>query len=158
TPRLDRPALERLCGTAPEATAPARAARAVQALGWLAPWWLPPEVLRQAAGHQPAYRRYTHRPPLPSDPGGCWLLFVRPHTLPLLRPAFVLPLCWHRGAEDDPHLPGPLQTLARQVHGQAAGADGERWGLRLALPEGEEPRDLSGLDDGEVGPESGWAT
>ena len=155
--RLDADCLERHCSQAPAQLSPASAARSVRAFGWLAPWWLPQPVLNQAAAHQPAYRRYTHRPQLPSYPGGCWIIFTHPRELPSLRPAFVLPLCWRANAGDDPYLPDPLRTLADLVRGQVFGKEDQAWGLRLAVPASEEARDLSGLDGTAVGVESGWA-
>jgi hypothetical protein len=157
TTRLDGPALGQACGASLASLSAAQAARCVGALGWLAPWLLLPEVLEKAAAHQPAYRRYCDRPRLPAAPGGCWVMFARPADLPLLRPAFVLPVCWRHGRDHDPCLPGPLRTLARFVHDQVVGTAGDRWGLFLAVPEGEEPRDLSGLDGDAVGADSGWA-
>jgi hypothetical protein len=143
--------------SAPEALSTRRAARLVEALGWLAPWWLRPEVLRRAAQLQPAYGEYTRRPGLPVRPGGCWALFARGREVPVLRPAFVLPLAWEAGADDDPHLPGPLRELAATVRRQLPDEGGPAWGLRLARPARERPIDLSGLDDDLLGAGSAWA-
>jgi hypothetical protein len=143
---------------APEALSTRRAARLVEALGWLAPWWLRPEVLRRAAQLQPAYEDYTRRPRLPVRPGGCWALLARGREVPVLRPAFVLPLAWEPGINDDPHLPGPLGELAAAVRRQLPDEGGRAWGLRLARPARERPIDLSGLDDDLLGAGSAWAS
>ena len=156
--RLDADGLENCCQAAPTDISPAQAARAVEALGWLAPWWLEAEVLRRASQYQPAYRRWTSRPPLPSDPGGCWIIFIRRPDCVSLRAAYLLPLRWRKDAEDDPHLPPPLRGEADRVRGQAAAKDGGRWGLWLARPDGEEALDLSALDGAAMGVESGWAS
>ena len=80
--RIDARFLEQCCREASEGLLSAAAARLVEALGWLAPWWLQPAVLERAVDHRPAYRQYTKkRPALPSNPGGCWPIFVRPPSL-----------------------------------------------------------------------------
>jgi hypothetical protein len=128
-------------------------------LGWLAPWWLRPEVVHRAAEHQPAYAAYLERPSLPAVPGGCWALLVQgDRPIGLLKPAFLLPLCWRRGEPDDSHLPAPLCQLAGVVRGHLDGGDGTAWGLHLARPEREEARDLSGLGEGLFGEASAWAS
>ncbi len=154
---IDGRFFEQRCDTAPQTLSPSAAASLVETCGWLAPWMLEPTVVERAAAHRPAYQRYTRRPALPSDPGGCWVIFVRPAAFRALRPAFVLPLRWQANVEDDPHLPSPLRGLADQIRRQLPGEAGERWGLRLARPEGEEARDLSGLDADAMGVSSGWA-
>src|SRR5262245_33834107 len=115
---LDGGTLDRVCDASPGELSGPRAARAVEALGWLAPWWLTPEPLACAAAHRPAYRRYDRRPDRPRDPGACWVVFVRPRELRLLRPAFLLPLHWRFDAGADPCLPGPLRELSERVRGQ----------------------------------------
>jgi hypothetical protein len=157
TIRIDARTLADRCGVPSEPLCPAGAARLVELLGWLSQWWLPCSVLETAATQQPAYRGYTNRPRLPSDPGGCWVIFVCPRALPSLRPAFLLPLCWCPDVKDDPHLPIPMRELAERIRGQVPDKDGKRWGLWLARPEGDEPRDLSGLHGDAMGVSSGWA-
>jgi hypothetical protein len=144
-------------GSAPETLSARRAARLVESLGWLAPWWLRPEVLRQAAQLQPAYEAYTQRPGLPTRPGGCWALFAQQSEVPALRPAFVLPLAWEPGAADDPHLPERLRELATEVRRQLPDEGGTSWVLRLARPGRERPIDLSGLNGALLGAGSAWA-
>ena len=129
------------------------ACAAVNALGWLAPWWLRREVIERAARRQPAYRAYLQPLRLPCDPGGCWAIFVAQAASSLLRPAYLLPLRWQRGA-DDPLLPRPLRQLAEQIRGQFQGAG---WGLTLAKPDREEAVDLSLLQDS-MGTDSAWAS
>jgi hypothetical protein len=157
TKRIDRRLLEQRCDKAPETLSASAAAGLVEAFGWLAPWMLAPTLVGHAATHRPAYRRYTGRPSLPSEPGGCWVLFVRPPSLPALRPAFALPLQWKEGVEHDPHLPAPLRHLADQVRTQLFSKEGDRWRLGLLQPAGEDFLDLSGLDSSAMGVSSGWA-
>lgn len=153
TRRLD---LDRLVGTAARLSGPARDAALVEALGWLAPWWLPRETVERAVPFQPAYRAYLDPLSLPVDPGGCWILLVRRDDLPL-RPAFLLPLRWREGPADDPHLPLPLRDLADRVRTQLADREDRRWGLWLARPASEEPLDLAALDH-QFGASSAWAS
>jgi hypothetical protein len=149
---LDR--LLAVCDGVPE---PARAVEAVEALGWLSPWWLRPEVIDAAWQEQPVYAAYRRHPALPCQPGGCWALLVNPRRLELLRDAFVLPLLWREGDGDDPCLPGPLRDLAGQVR-QQLGEGFAGWGLTLPKPCDEEGIDLSPLDDGAFGASSAWAS
>jgi hypothetical protein len=111
----------------------------------------------RAVEQQPAYRAYGPRPALPTQPGGCWALFVQPRGVPLLRSSLLLPLCWERDAGDDPHLPGALRDLAGLVRRQLPADDGGAWGLRLARPGREEPLDLSALGGSLLEADSAWA-
>ena len=156
--RIDGRFFEQRCDTAPQTLSVSAAASLVETCGWLAPWMLEPAVIEQATSHRPAYQRYLRRPALPADPGGSWIIFVRPAAFPALRPAFVLPFRWQANVEDDPHLPSPLRGLADQIRRQLPGEGDECWGLRLARPEGEEARDLSALDAKAMGESSGWAS
>ena len=137
---------------------PSLAERAVDRLGWLAPWWLRPEVIEQARKRQPAYAAYATRPRLPCEPGGCWVILVNPRKLSLLQEAFLLPLRWEKQTDDDPHLPGPLRELAVLVCQQLDDGASGRWGLWLAVPSREERIDLSPLDAAAFGAKSAWAS
>lgn len=149
--------LDRLLVVCDGVLEPARAEEAVEALGWLSPWWLRPEVIDAACQEQPVYAAYRRHPALPCQPGGCWALLVNPRRLKLLRDAFVLPLIWREGRCDDPCLPGPLRDLAGQVRRQL-GEGFAGWRLSLPLPRDEEAIDLSPLDDGAFGASSAWAS
>ena len=144
-------------GNSPESLTARRAACLVEALGWLAPWWLPRAVLHRAAELQPAYAAYQSLPGLPTRPGGCWALFAQNGEVPALRSAFALPLVWEASVDDDPHLPGPLRERADEVRRQLPDESGTRWGLRLARPARERPIDLSGLGESLLGAGSAWA-
>jgi hypothetical protein len=159
TTRLDWGVVQRIGATPLEELTPRQAAQLVDTLGWLSPLWLRPEVLLRAARRQPAYGLYSARPALPTRPGGCWAVLVQPQPLELLRPAFLLPLCWRPEEPDDPHLPVSLAELAGLVRQQLR-VDGENpgWGLSLARPAVEEGRDLSGLGDNLFGAGSAWAS
>jgi hypothetical protein len=149
---LDR--LLAVCDGEPE---PARAEEAVEALGWLSPWWLRPDVIDAACQEQPVYAAYRRQPSLPYQPGGCWALLVNPRRLKLLRDAFVLPLLWRESDSDDSCLPSSLRDLAGQVRRQLG--DGfTNWRLSLPKPRDEDAIDLSPLDDGAFRASSAWAS
>ena len=149
--------LDRLLAICDGASEAGRAVDAVETLGWLAPWWLRPEVIDAACREQPVYAAYRRPTVLPCQPGGCWALLVNPRRLNLLRDAFVLPLLWRQGGSDDPCLPGPLRDLAGQVRRQL-GEGFAGWRLSLPLPRDEDAIDLSPLDDGAFGASSAWAS
>ena len=131
-------------------------------LGGLARWCLRPEVLHIAVENDAvpeSYREAWQRlPELPATHGSCWVIFATDTQarLPLMRPAFVLPLRWVQGQTHSPQLPAALvQMAARTVasfaeHPRINGFD---WGLQLAL----ELHDtvLAGLP---LECDSGWAS
>jgi len=143
--------LRQCCAGSPEQLSPARAYYLAAKLKNLAPWWLRPKVLQQAALHatelklDDAARQWNRSPQLPTDPGACWIAVINkyPAELALLRPAWALPLRWWQGKHHDPRLPAGLLALADEVRrelerlGEVVG----QWGL---LP--GSPRLLDGLD------------
>jgi hypothetical protein len=158
TPEL----LHQVCGHPLEGLDPGRAFDAACALGDLAAWCLPPRVLDLAAGLDPTFAPLWERLLPPADPGACTVLFVKekppkedqPEKLPLLRPAFLLPLVWRADTEDDRGLPPALVRFAEQVRQDLAGVRavaGRRWGLHRS----GWTCDLGALDGVTV--ESGWA-
>jgi hypothetical protein len=130
-----------------------RACQAIEALGWLAPWWLRSEVVQLATRRQPAYGLWLQRPKLPLEPGGCWIVFRVESRYGVLREAVLLPCRWVKGTRPDPCLPAALQTVAQQVVTQF---QGQGWTLHLARPCGAKAVDLEALL-GNIGIESGWA-
>src|SRR5260370_42471826 len=96
------------CATPLEQVGAGEACSLMRKFGPVARWWLRPEVLQRAADHQPAFRSSTVRPALPNSLGSCWIIFARMKNLPLLRPAFLLPLRWQADTEHDRGLPPPL--------------------------------------------------
>jgi len=127
----------------------------------LARWCLNPKVLRLAAEDDAIpedYRaEWRQTPRLPATHGACWVLFAADSrlALPLLRPAFALPLRWAEGQRHSPRLPAALQSLAADVAASFPGnrrLDGDGWGLQLA----EELGDVD-LSDMPVECHSGWA-
>jgi hypothetical protein len=149
--------LRAVCG--PPVT-PRRACEAYEALGALAKWWLPTNVLSMAREYDSLDPGLSDpRPPdLPVRPGSCWVVFrTNPEVqLPLLRKAVLLPLRWKSGAHSS-RLPPELLSLADHVIEslRAALSPGRRWGLSLA--------DLPGMDEVHLAEglklrcDSGWA-
>lgn len=127
----------------------------------LARWCLNPEVLRRAAENDSIREDYVaewrQTPQLPATHGSCWVIFATDSRvmLPLLRPAFALPLRWAEGQKHSPRLPVALERLATQVAASFTGnsrIDGRVWGLQLA----EELGDLD-LNSAPLECHSGWA-
>jgi hypothetical protein len=116
-PFITAATLSDVCALPLDRLQPRQAFRACRSLGPLARWWLRPEVLKLAHAHDPSYPDWTNpeRPRLPEMPGACSVVFRTTGHLPLLRPAFLLPLCWKPGPDHSPHLPSDLITLAEQV-------------------------------------------
>jgi len=112
--------LRQRCAGSPEQLPPARAYDLAAKLKNLAPWWLRPEVLQQAAGHASklgldyAARQWNRSPQLPTDSGACWIALINNYLeeLALLRPAWALPLRWSQGKKHDTRLPAGLLTMA----------------------------------------------
>lgn len=129
-------------------------------LGWLAPWWMSDQALRHAASQQPAYAHYLHRPRLPDRPGSCWPVCVLngSATNGLLRRAVLLPCQWVPQPEHDPCLPSSLAGLANAVRNQLQRTVTGSWALRLFIPHGEEPIDLSAFQESDFDPSSAWAS
>ena len=156
--RLDLPRLHALCGAElPAEGGNTAAGHVVVALGPLAPLWLEPEVLDRAH----AWRcEMTGEPCTPRpraarllERGQIGILLATQHAppLPLLRPAFVLPVTWQRGSDFSPRLPAGLAAFAAKVL-----RDIEINGLSLHLPAWLEnsTADFSAL---EFSPCSAWA-
>ncbi len=131
--------------------------RLLRTLGWLARWWLDPDLLQRVAHEQPGYQLYSQRPTLPTQPGSCWAIFVRQEQVPCLRPAFLLPLRWQADSGNDPGLPPALAELASCIRQQCRDEQQRCWGLHLARPASEAPVDLSGLDLAALEAGSAWA-
>lgn len=156
--------LRRWCAEAVDHIPPPRAYEVAARLKNLAVWWLRPKVLKHAAAHarqlgyETVAKRWERVPPLPIEPGACWIAVVNKcrEELGLLRPAYALPLRWADGREHDRRLPAGLRELAGTVHGELRrlGEVSEPWGL---LPGSDAI--LSGVDlstlDGRW--DSGWA-
>ncbi len=158
--RLDSGTITDLCRGPLDPANPARCARAVREFGPLAQWWLHPKALEAAVSHQPAYRCFMDRPALPGSLGSCWVVFARQQPLPLLRPAFLLPLRWHPRSQHGRGLPGPLRRLADEVLGQLRGVPAvaqHDWGLHLHDGAGLTGMDLTALNESDIGVLSGWA-
>ncbi|NLX99917.1 MAG: hypothetical protein GXY83_27785 [Rhodopirellula sp.] len=143
-------------------SSPSAASEVVRQLGGLARWCLKPELLRLAAENDaipPAYRdAWRTRPQLPATHGSCSVVFAT-HSqdrLPLMRPAFALPLRWVQGQKHSPRLPAALVQLATEVaamfpaHHRIRGCE---WGLQP----GEELGDTD-LSDMPLAGNSGWAS
>ena len=154
---IDDGLLAECCGHDLDALNPFLASEAALRLGPLARWWLRPEVLETAAEADvpdPIRASWLRRPALHLGSGSCWILVAKPYRreLPLLRPAFILPVIWRREASAYGVLPDALERMARGVRRDmvetglvdADAADG----LRLAMPnhEGLGRIDLSGLE------------
>jgi hypothetical protein len=150
-PLLDTGRVERLCS---RQCSPLSALEAAVGLGCLAAWWLRPEVLHEAARLQPEWAPCWAGPVLSPELGGCHLLLVSrdPERLKLLRPAFLLPVCWVTGEGHAPGLPAALRPLAEKVVSQVVESRAREsggtvsWGLRLAFGAGQEELDLTGLE------------
>jgi len=130
-------------------------------LDCLARWCLTPEVLMRAAENDSIpddYRaQWRLTPQLPATHGACWVIFATDlrGPLPLLRPAFVLPLRWVQGQKHSPRLPAALKQLATEVAASFPGGsftDGCDWGLQLADELGNMDLGAMPLDC-----QSGWA-
>ncbi|HID74863.1 MAG TPA: hypothetical protein EYP56_02585 [Planctomycetaceae bacterium] len=149
--RLDQRRLQRLCRQRRTAY---HVSDVALRLGGLARWWLRDDVLALAAAEEPWRSEETEwltsKPDLPDSPGCCWVLFALEHTeqWPLLRPAFLLPLCWKSNVDHSPQLPPALRQLADEVLTELCppgrGAD-PRWGLHLAECDEINEWDLSDL-------------
>ena len=133
----------------------------VMLLDRLASWCLNPEVLMRAAENDAIpedYRaEWRQAPRLPATHGACWVPFATESRipLPLLRPAFVLPLRWSEEQAHSPRLPQALQPLAVEVAASFPGnrrIDGCGWGLQLTDDLGDVD-----LSDMPVDCHSGWA-
>jgi len=152
--------------------------------GGLARWCLRPEVLALARADDsvPDVIRGTWQAPtsVPAAHGACWVVFGTdlPDEVPLMRPAFVLPLRWVLGAaegaspsadagnaeqeagegsrhDDHETLPHGLTTVRDRVLeglGGSPQAVGKRWTLEVAGELGTP--DLRRFD---LACESGWA-
>jgi hypothetical protein len=153
--------------------------------GGLARWCLRPDVLSLAATDDsvPEVIRRTWQAPtsVPAAHGACWVVFGTDHPdeVPLMRPAFVLPLRWVQNAADGPcppadtggaeheaaeelrqtdhaMLPGDLTSLRDRVLDELRGSPqvaGRRWTLQLAAELGAP--DLRRFD---LACASGWAS
>lgn len=140
---------------------PYAASAVVLRLGGVARWCLKPDVLRVAAEDDAipqAARDAWRRPPrVPADHGSCWVIFAAnlQGLLPLLQPAFVLPLRWVEGRPHSAKLPAAVGRLAErvaEVFAEDNRMSGRQWGLELG-------DDLAGADLSEMPLEcdSGWA-
>jgi hypothetical protein len=133
---------------------------AAQRLGGLARWWLHPEVLAAARELAPVYAGWWDIPPLPRGCGSCCVICVNEQsaTLPLLRPAMLLPLEWVPDTRHDGRLPPSLRNLAEGILRALTNVPNvatTQWGLHLSAEAGLGDCDLSGFGDGLDLP-SGW--
>jgi hypothetical protein len=131
-------------------------------LGGLARWWLKDEVLRLAARADDNLREdevgwWLEKPRLAATEGACWIIFGndQPTEQTLLRPAFLLPLCWVPDRPHSPRLPTEVRLVAEdalRVLQELPSVRRGSWGLQ---PGGE----VGALDLGPVpfGAASGWA-
>lgn len=157
---VDSDFLRGCCGPPVDGLTLGRALEPAVKLGGLAPLWLRDEVLRLAAEGYPQFRTFWTRPPrLPSTHGACWIILANRDQdhLPLLRPAFLLPLRWVQGQDHSPQLPPRVAELAVRVveslaRPESVGRSG--WGLHLSSEDAIDNLDLSELD---LDCESGWA-
>ena len=116
---IDDTWLDRHCHVNADTMSTLDASRLALDLAGLAVWWLKPAVLQRAAA-DPAIpasvaRRWQHPPALPVQRGACWPTVVSRIASSPLREAFVMPLRWVAGGEDDPQLPASLLDLAGQM-------------------------------------------
>jgi hypothetical protein len=155
---FDLQRLHELCGSLlPEAGGNGQAFRVVRALGPLGALVLRPDVLARAVAWQREMNGELG--PLPPAPVrlvqrgqvGILLATRNPAALPLLRPAFVLPVEWRRGDASSPLLPTGLAVLADAVL-RDLGLSG--LSLHLASWLERDGADFSALD---VSPDSAWA-
>ncbi len=161
TTKLDWNHLRRRLSQPLERLTPYVASDLAMLLDRLARWCLNPNVLMRAAENDSIPEEYRaewrQTPQLPATHGACWVIFATDFRapLPLLRPAFVLPLQWVQGRKHSPRLPAALEQLATEVaasfpaNNRIAGQD---WGLQLA----EDLGDLD-LSDMPLECQSGWA-
>lgn len=157
--RLDLPRLHALCGAKlPAVGGNHAAAEIVAALGPLAPLWLEDEVLDRAHAWrcemmgEPCSARPPTAPVVERGQVGILLATRRSPPLPLLRPAFVLPVVWQAGGEFSRRLPAGLAACAAGVL-RDVGIDG--LSLRLPVWLEESSANLSAL---EFSAASAWAT
>jgi len=120
--RLDLARLQELCGSdLPQRGGGDHAVTVVHELGPLANVWLRPEVIdrarawRDAVNEIPASENRWVAPSPERGQIGILLATHNPETLPLLRPAFVLPVEWRRGEKNSQRLPIGLADEARRV-------------------------------------------
>lgn len=119
---LDLRRLHDLCGSdLPDVGGNTCARGVVSALGPLAPLWLKPHVLDRAhAWHcemlrEPVSPRAPAERPVQRGQIGILLATEKATSLPLLRPAFVLPVEWRRDGRSSPLLPRGLAAFADEV-------------------------------------------
>ena len=155
------------CGALLEGLPLKRAFDVREAFGELAKWCLKREVLNLAESH--AHALFPDQPEaafdawkVPRGPAGghgaCWVVLVNKlrAQLPLLRPAWVLPLRWQKGRGHHSHLPAGLLTVADNALSALQRAEDVKdcWGL-VPSPGGLlDEHDLSELE-GDYG--SVWA-
>jgi len=119
---LDLARLHELCGRElPEEGAGERASLVVEQCGPNGLIWLHPQVVERAL----AWRREVNREPAATKPWappslqpgqiGILLATHEAVSLPLLRPAFVLPVEWRQGGNSSPRLPAGLADEAARV-------------------------------------------
>lgn len=158
-PPISLDGLRQWCGQGlPDSGAGRVAERIIEWMGEpLARGWLLPQVIEAAERRR---RGLYELPPGERSPvrhdgaarGRCHLLVGTKALaeLPLLRPAFVLPVEWRQGGQSSPLLPRGLGEFAARVLEDVGVA-----GLSLHLPKEYEKAgiDLSGL---EISPESAW--
>ena len=151
--------IRELCSRSLDSLQPRQAFRVCEKLGGLARWWLRPEVLELARQYDPSYPSIAspERPALPRSLGTCPVLFRAAQGLPLVRSAFLLPLCWRPRPDHSRFLPSGLIELARRVDREVR-TDRERkqpWSLHPA--DSLDLRD-SPLNNGvALGFDSAWA-
>ncbi len=116
--------VQELCSMPLQELSPWTARRVLARLRSVGRWILRPEVIQRASMEAeelgvssvpPA--TWTEAPRLGQMVGECWVMFVnnQAEAASLMRPCFVLPLCWY---EDVPHsgvLPRGLIDLANQI-------------------------------------------
>jgi hypothetical protein len=134
---MTHPRLQTLFNTPSVEVPPRRAFQLCRALGPVARWWLPRRFLRLAAEHNDSFPLLTSsaRPELPREIGSCSIAFVN-DGLPLLRSAFLVPLCWQEDCDHSPSLPDELRQLADRVVSQMVCPDWRcrHWGLHPGGP------------------------
>ncbi len=152
---VDRAKLIDLCGGADCSWLAAM--NAVRGLGPLAFWWLRPDALDQLQEKQPHLVRYRRQLRLPKSLGSCTVILARQHdSFPLLRDAFLLPLCWKQRNQHSDQLPKPLCAIADLVLRQFS-LPNQSWSLHLNEHTGLHSVDLSRLTDCCTW-ESAWAS
>jgi hypothetical protein len=156
---LDIGRLHELCGRLlPEAGGNTRARDIVRGLGPLAALWLRPEVLDRAHAWHCEMTGGASSPRPGIGPAvargqiGILLATEAPDSLPLLRPAFVLPVEWRSGGRSSPLLPAGLAAFGDKVL-RDIGIPG--LSLHLASWLERDGGDLSGLA---FSPDSAWAS